>query len=1033
MNAGPDAISGVVAGVARAMLGQVESPRISPVFIGRETERAALTAALGRAGAGEPQVLVIGGEAGVGKTRLLEEFLAAARNGGAVTAVGGCVELGADGLPFAPLASLLRSLHRRLGDELTAAAGGRETELARLLPELGEAPATGDGEPDRARLFELTVRLLERLAPAGRPLILAVEDLHWSDRSTRELLGYLFRSLQGSHLMVLVTYRSDEIHRRHPLRPFLAELDRLRTVRRLDLARFTEHEVAAQMTAITGAAPDAALARSVFERSEGNPFFVEELTADGGAASAALSPTLRDLLLVRMEALPEQSQEVLRVVAAGGSFVEHALLAEVAGCSEAELLAALRTAVGAHLLVPTEGGDGYAFRHALMREAVLDDLLPGERAQLNLRYARGLEGAGDAVPEDQRAARLAGYWYHAGQREKALPAVLEAAVHARRRYAYAEQLRLLERALELWDGVPQRVRADLRPVDYVWAYPARSADGALDFVDLLAEATMASLLSEGFDRAKSISRRALRALDEHRDPLRAAWFWLQRSRMDNGPERGDGRAELLRARELVRGLPPSVVHAQVMALDAARQSSGEPVGPQMFESAERAVSLARLVDAESIELYARFTLACLHTEAGDAEEGIAEMTAVLERVLARGEVSLLGRCLVNFGVTVAEAGRLDLALEMTERGLLLADRFGLADTTSWLSCNRAMVMLHRGRWAEAAASLRTVGQRTRTDTPRAAARVMAAQLALLRGDVPAARAELAAVHAGFRTPELRRDFLIGLNRVELELAVRAGDIRLARELFRVSVAGGAPPFNASHLWGLFHAAARAESDTRGLPEADEGRPEAVRLIREAMAPVSRRSPLWAGIGRMVDVELLRAESRDTAGRWAEAVAGLEPLGLPHHLADARVGWAEALLTRDTQAAGEERERAARLLRQARTVAAELGAAPVVARVDQLAARTRVALEPRPVPAPQRPAATSAPEDPFGLTPRERDVLALVAEGRSNRQIAERLFISPKTASVHVSNILAKLSVTSRGEAAALAHRLRLLAPVTPGR
>ncbi|MFD7512239.1 ATP-binding protein, partial [Streptomyces sp. NPDC059853] len=922
------------------MLGQVDSQRISPVFIGREAERSVLTAGLERAAAGDPRSVVVGGEAGVGKTRLLEEFLRAARTGGAVTAVGGCVEQGADGLPFAPLATLLRALHRRLGGELAEAAGGWETELARLLPGLGETgPATGP-EPDRMRLFEATARLLERLARADRPLVVAVEDLHWSDRSTRELLGYLVRSLQHSHLLLVATYRADDLHRRHPLRPFLAGLDRLRTVRRLDLARFTEREVTAQMTAITGAAPEPALARSVYERSEGNPFFVEELTADGATVRGGLSPSLRDLLLVRLESLPDEVQEVLRTVAAGGSFVEHALLAETAGCTEGELLAVLRTAVGAHLLVPTADGDGYTFRHALTREAVLDDLLPGERAQLSLRYARALERVPHAVPEDQYAARLAGYWYHAGVREQALPAVLEAAVHARRRYAFAEQLGLLERALELWEAVSPAVREGLRPVDYIWVYPAERRAGALDHVDLLAEATMAALLAESYDRALTISRRALRALDERREPLRSAWFWLQRSRMDNGPSRSDGRAELRRARELVRGLPPSVVHAQVLALDAARRTSGEPVGPQMFETAERALSMARLVDVESIELYARFTLACLRAEAGSTEDGVAEMGRVLQRVLDRGEVSLLGRCLVNSAVTLGEIGRLDASLEATERGFELADRFGLEDTKAWLATNRASVLLLRGDWAGCAESLTLARERARSDTPQAAATVLAAQLALLRGEVPAARAALAVVRDGFRTPELRADFLIGLSRVELELAAHDGDIGLVRELFRVATANGLLPFTASSLWGLFDAAARAESGTRGLPAADAGRAQAVAAIREAMGPAPRRAPLWAGLGRLVEAELLRAEGRDSAARWAEAVAGLEPLGLPYHLAQARVSWAEALLAENGTAA-DVRARAVRLLGRVRTAAEGLGAAPLTARIDQLAARERL--------------------------------------------------------------------------------------------
>ena len=334
----------------------------------------------------------------------------------ATTAVGGCLELGADGLPFAPFATALRGLHRSLGDvELAAAVAGREAELARLLPDLAPGPGsparaeTFDEEDGRARLFELTAQLLERMA-TGRTVVLAIEDLHWADRSTRELLGYLYRSLHTCRLVLLATYRADDIHRRHPLRPFLAELDRLRTVRRVELPRLTRAEVHAQIAGIQGVPePDPEQARIIFRRSEGNPFFVEELTAN--CATCGISDSLRDLLLVRVEALPDHAQRVLQIAAQGGSAVEHALLAAVCGLPEDELLAALRAAVGANVLLPTDDGDGYRFRHALLREAVSEDLLPGEGAGLNRRYAQALEADPGLVRAEQRTTRLAHYWY----------------------------------------------------------------------------------------------------------------------------------------------------------------------------------------------------------------------------------------------------------------------------------------------------------------------------------------------------------------------------------------------------------------------------------------------------------------------------------------------------------------------------------------------------------------------------------------------------------------------------------------------
>ncbi|MGX1117800.1 putative ATPase [Streptomyces ambofaciens] len=480
----------------RAMLGSVETRSVSPVFVGRTGELDALNEAFARASAagGEPQALLLGGEAGVGKTRLVEEFAAAANRRGAVVALGGCVEIGADGLPFAPFSTALRALRRHLPEELAAAAAGQEEELARLLPELGEGvPITGGGRHDEesmARLFELTARLLERVA-ARHTVVLVLEDLHWADASTRHLIAYLFRTLRTGRLVVLATYRSDDIHRRHPLRPLLAELDRLRTVRRLELGRFTRDEVGRQIAGILAHEPDPLQVDAIFERSDGNAFFVEELAVAAHEGSrTGLTDSLRDLLLVRVEALPESAQRVARIVAEGGSTVEYRLLAAVAQLAEDDLIEALRSAVNANILLPAPDGDGYRFRHSLVREAVGDDLLPGERSRLNRHYAQALADDPTLVPAAERVMRLASYWYHAHDPAKALPAVLDASVEARRRHAYAEQLRLLERAMELWDSVPDDIRATLRPVDYTEVYPPCGCDPAstpLRYLDLMAE------------------------------------------------------------------------------------------------------------------------------------------------------------------------------------------------------------------------------------------------------------------------------------------------------------------------------------------------------------------------------------------------------------------------------------------------------------------------------------------------------------------------------------------------------------------
>src|SRR5215208_4534817 len=195
--------------------------------------------------------------------------------------------------------------------------------------------------------------------------------------------------MSTERVLAVCTYRSDELHRRHPLRPLLAELERDPRARRIELARLTRAELSEQLADILDAMPGADVIERLYGRSEGNPLFTEELLAAGGDGGGALPPTLRDALMVRTERLPENAQEVLRVLAVAQR-ADHALLADAAGLSAAELRTALREATASHLIVA--GGDGlYRFRHALLREVVHDDLLPGEHAELHLALARALE------------------------------------------------------------------------------------------------------------------------------------------------------------------------------------------------------------------------------------------------------------------------------------------------------------------------------------------------------------------------------------------------------------------------------------------------------------------------------------------------------------------------------------------------------------------------------------------------------------------------------------------------------------------
>ena len=458
--------------------GVVATRVASPDFIGRARELGSLRDALERGRAGDATVALVGGDAGIGKTRLVAEAVTQARDAGSLVLEGGCVSLGSgEGLPFGPIVEALR----RLPDIIEAGEAGaiadiadlRSTEtsdLGRLLPELGSGPAPDAGMFDRpdwvqARIFEGMLALLRTLGEQSA-VVLVVEDLHWSDSSTRDLLSFLARNARTERLAILGTYRTDDLHRRHPLRPWLAEMERLPRVVRIEVGRLARTELIDLISAILGHRPPDDLVDAIAERAEGNPFFVEELLASGiDDAADRIPPTLRDVLLTRVTALSDEAQRILGVAAVAGRTVQPALLATVAGVDESTIEGPLREALAAQILTIDQSsrGDAYRFRHALLAEAVYDDLLPNERRRLHAAYAALLDA--QPIPEGAEGASLLAALAHhataAHDQVRALHAWVRAARAAAETHAFGEARRAYERAIELWDAVPADDRPDV--------------------------------------------------------------------------------------------------------------------------------------------------------------------------------------------------------------------------------------------------------------------------------------------------------------------------------------------------------------------------------------------------------------------------------------------------------------------------------------------------------------------------------------------------------------------------------------------
>src|SRR5271165_1329677 len=428
----------------------------SPVFAGRDDELSVLAAAFGTAAGGTPGVVLLGAEAGGGKSRLTAEFAARVRDRARVLA-GACVELSAAELPYAPFAAALRELARERGAAEVAALlpGPGARELATMLPEFGAPPTDADPETARVRLFEVLLALLEVLAEE-QPLVLIIEDVHWAGRQTCDLLSCLVRNLRDAAVRLLVTFRSDSLHPGQPPRRLLAGLERTPGVIRVELRRLSRDHVAAQLEGILGRPPAPSAVSAVYRRGGGNPLFTEALLNPDGTVRPDLPWTLSELLLATVKDLPEPAQRLLRTAAVGGFRVGHALLAAVTGSGDDGLSAALRPAVDASVLV--SDADGYAFRHELIREAVLGDLLPGERAHAHRRFAEALEADPSLSPDGIAAVQVARHWLGARDLERAMAAACRAAASAAASFAYAEQLLMLEQALRLWDQVTDPAR-----------------------------------------------------------------------------------------------------------------------------------------------------------------------------------------------------------------------------------------------------------------------------------------------------------------------------------------------------------------------------------------------------------------------------------------------------------------------------------------------------------------------------------------------------------------------------------------------
>ncbi len=993
---------------------------------------ARLLAAFDRAAAGtSAAVIFVHGEAGVGKSRLVDDFCAIVRERGGRTLSGSAMEIDEANLPYVPILEALRPLveEAAAGDaDALAVVGRARHDLARLFPELGPSLAEAESQLGVAqtRLFGQVLGLLGRLGEQ-QPAVLVIEDLQWADSSTRELIGFLARTLHSARIVLVVTVRTDALHARHPLTPMLAEIGRAERVARMTIGRLSRADHDRQVAAILGTTPDRELLAQTYARSDGNPFYTEELVAPDAGTGVVLSTSLREVLLARVRGLRERTRAVLRLVAVGYS-VTHPLLEVVACMPDDALLESLREAVDRAVLTTDPTSGRYRFRHPLIAEAIYDDLLPGERLRLHRRYAEALEvdgSLGDGSPA-RAPAELANHWLRAGDERRAVPSLITAARAASAAFAQAEAFSHLDLALTIAGQDPAAL------------------DGTgVSVTELTRLAAEAAEASGAFGRAVELWERTIGLHDAIADPAGAGIlearageaYWL-------AGDRDAFERHRRAAVALVPAKPPSAERAWVLA----RLASALLMGPAIDEArslADEATQVARAVGARREEGRALGALGMARLLVGDAEAAVACLREALAISSELGQVGEEAIDRSNLSEALHEAGRLDEALAVVREGIDAVQSAGLqhtyGETMNAIAIDRAYL---RGDWALAERLIAEGQARAPRGLPLAWLSLVVAEFEASRGRIDIADAALAT--ADRVSAAQRVTGWTGPHEQRSHVALYAGRPAeaLAQALAGLAAldAEETPAVSGSWRW-LVIRGLRAIGDLRDDPNVRGDPSELAALEATARELVARFDAHHAAVLAVASPSVhlraealqLAADASRAAGRadpaaWAAAAAAWAELDHAYDEAVARWRHGEALL----RVGGSAARGALPPLRAALDTARRIGAEPIVVAVTALGRRGGLDLDA----AGDGPAVAGTDQrgrlaEP--LTPRELDVLTLVVAGHSNPEIAERLFITPKTASVHLTNIKGKLGARSRVEAATAALRLGLIPEAGAGR
>ncbi|HEX6056058.1 MAG TPA: AAA family ATPase [Intrasporangium sp.] len=967
------------------------------VLVGREAEGRELAAAIEGAAAGSPGAAIVGGEAGVGKTRLVTEVTGAAERQGVAVLWGRCLRFGTAESSFQPIGQLLTQWFRQ-------ADGAERARVLHGLP-VGRlttiAPVLGDPAGDESgQLIPLLATLLERISDAGA-LAVVIDDLQWADTTSLDLLAYVVAGFgPGQRLAVIGTYRDSDLHEGHRLHGWLADVRRLPMVIELHLGPLGLPETEELVASLCGEEGAVARGAAVFERSRGNPYLAE-LLALAPAADSVADGGLKDALLSSWHRLSPSTRQVAQLLAVGGRPVDRSILEQLArtrDLSSETIRGSVVEILGAGIATATPAGQVW-FRHPLIAEVLVSTISSGELEEIHREYARLWEQATRA-PVALRAAHLALHHDGAHHDDEAFEWSLRAAEAAAVLYSWAEECEHLHRACRLWPSVNA----------------ARHGSDA-DRVLLLGRASESAIRAGEYRLALELREEALRLVDGRAHPLGAAehHFRVEFLRIVCGVVAFDEVSPEIK--ELAESAPDSAERAIALALLARSESFSGGQSARGVRHAEEAVRVARRCGSDEALAWALGvrSWAGYQTQEGlkDAELAIAHARACGDRVLLAWTAMWRKDWLQGAGLKATAADRtLEIYRELSATGSVYE--------CIWLLSGIGYHLVELGRWAEARDLLREAMSRRITFISGAGIRYVAADLAARAGDLSAARQHLT------RARELApRRQLVGDPSVPAQMRVA---IALGDQVSALSLMAEAMPdlraIDEEAADELLVWAARAAADLAAKPGEHAHAVawlEKIDDLRGEMPPrfVVRSTddlihPAWA---RLFAAE--GARCHDGGSRrpelWEEATAACATAGLPWERALCSYRLAQALLRTNGG-----RSRAAAALREAARIASELGAAPILADVESLAVQSHI-----PLTEPDTTAPSSQTPPAFaGLTQREAEVLRHLVAGRTYAEIARELFISEKTVSVHVTNVLRKTGTSSRIEVTDLARRLR---------